>query len=177
MPTSALNRQADGKKKTEAQFLADEASAARQAIEDTLSQMRETFKDGADLRAWIERYPWASLGASAAAGFLVASALMPKRRGAENSEPALLERILADEQIAERIKQISTDEDARPRRAGGMLQSVGTTLLKTFGPALQSAIASALAARAAVPDSEELAAAAEQGAARGEASETAFDQE
>lgn len=137
--------------------------------------MRETLKDGADLRAWVERYPWATIGASAAAGFLVASSLLPKRRTAEDTEPALLERILSDEQIAERIKQISAEEETRPRRGSGMLQSVGSTLLKTFGPALQSAIASALAARAAAPDPEEVAAAAEEGAARGEAEQADYE--
>jgi len=154
--------------KSEAQFLDDQAAAARLAIEDTLARMRETLKDGADIRAWAQKYPWATVGASAAAGFLLASALRPKRHAENDTEPALLERILADEQIAERIKQISAEEETRPRR-GGMLQSVGATLLKTFGPALQSAIASALAARAAAPDPEEVAAAAEEGAARGEA--------
>lgn len=137
--------------------------------------MRETLKDGADIRAWTERYPWATVGASAAAGFLVASALLPKRRSSsEDTEPALLERILADEQIAERIKQISAEEETRPRR-GSILQSVGATLLKTFGPALQSAVASALAARAASPGPEEVAAPAEQGAARGEAEQAGFE--
>jgi ElaB/YqjD/DUF883 family membrane-anchored ribosome-binding protein len=161
--------------RSESQFLADEATAARQAIEDTLARMRETLKDGADIRAWTERYPWATVGASAAAGFLVATALLPKRRSAPETEPALLERILADEQIAERIKQISSEEEARPRRGGSMLQSVGATLLKTFGPALQSAVASALAARAAAPDPEEVAAAAEEGAARGEAEQAGYE--
>ncbi len=136
--------------------------------------MRETLKDGADIRAWTERYPWATVGASAAAGFLVATAILPKRRTSEDTEPALLERLLADEQIAERIKQIASEEETRPRH-GSMLQSVGASLLKTFGPALQSAVASALAARAAGPDPEEIAASAEQGAARGEAQQAGFE--
>lgn len=137
--------------------------------------MRESLKDGADIRAWVERYPWASLGASAAAGFLVASALLPKRRGEPDPEPAFLERILADEKIAERVKQLAAEEETRPRRGGSMLQSVGSTLLKTFGPALQSAVASALAARAAATDPDEVAAAAEEGAARGDAEQGGYE--
>ncbi len=119
--------------------------------------MRESLKNGVDVTAWTERYPWAAVGASAAAGFLVATALFPKRRGEEPAEPALLERILADEQITERIQKIVAEQDSRPSRGTSMLQSVGSSLLKTFGPALQSAIASALATRAAVNDVDEAA--------------------
>jgi hypothetical protein len=137
--------------------------------------MRDTVKDGADYRAWVDRYPWATVGASAAAGFLIASSLLPKRRGEEKSEPAFLERILGDEQIAERIKQLAAEEEIRPQRGGGLLKNVGTQLLKTFGPALQSAVASALAARASAPDTDDLAAAAQQGAARGEMEQSGYE--
>ncbi len=110
--------------------------------------MRDSLGEAADVGAWTRRYPWATLGASVAAGFVVAAALLPgRRRGqADQHEPALLERILADEKIAQRLKELAA-EDQSPLAEAGLLQSVAGTLWKTFGPAVQSAVAAALAAR------------------------------
>lgn len=132
--------------------------------------MRQSLKDSADVRAWAKQYPWATLGAAATAGFLAAAAVVPKRRVSEQEpEPALLERILADEQIAARIKELADEDKTRPKRPG-MMSSLAFTLLRTFGPAVQSAIASALAAKAAAPDPEDDAQAVREGAEEGELS-------
>lgn len=121
----------------------------------TLEQMRDSLGDAADVGAWTRRYPWATLGASLAAGFIAAAALLPRKRrpGDDDEEPALLQRILADEQIAARLKELAEeDEGKHRRRSSGMLQSVAGTLWSTFGPAVQSAVAAALAAKAAQDD-------------------------
>ena len=143
---------------SETEFLAREASAAREAMGDTIEDMRTSMRDVADVRGWAQTYPWATLGAAAAAGFLAVVALKPKRReeAEAEEEPALLERILADEQIASRIKEIAEEDYTKPKRTS-TLQSVAGMLLKTFGPAIQSAISTALAARAAAPGPEEVA--------------------
>ncbi len=125
--------------------------------------MRTSLVEAADVRAWARKYPWATLGAATAAGFLAAAALKPRRTTAEEEdEPALLERILADEQIAERIKKLAEEDEKGARKRSSMLRSVASTLLDTFGPAIQQSIATALAARAATPEPEEVAEAAEQ---------------
>jgi hypothetical protein len=157
-------------KLSETEYLAREATEAQAAIQATLEQMRATLKDAADVRAWTRQYPWATLGVAAAAGFVAAKVVLPsRRRPCENEEPALLEKILSDEKIAARVKELSEQEPGQ-RDGSGMLQSVAMTLFRTFGPAVQSAITAALAAKAAKPDAEELweeaaqHAAAEQGA-------------
>ncbi len=130
--------------------------------------MRQSLKDSADVRAWAKQYPWATLGAAAAAGFLAATAVIPKRRDSDaEHEPVLMERILADEQIAARIKELAEEDESRPKRFG-VASSLAMTLLRTFGPAVQSAIASALAAKAVAPDPDEVADAAREGAEEGE---------
>jgi hypothetical protein len=155
---------------SETEYLTCEANAAREAISDTLAQMRQSLKDSADVRAWARQYPWATLGAAAAAGFLAATAVIPKRRESEKEhEPMLMERILADEQIAARIKELAEEDENRPKRPG-VVSSLAMTLLRTFGPAVQSAIASALAAKAAAPDPDDLAEAAREGAQEGDLS-------
>lgn len=144
----------------ETEFLRQEADAARQAISATIEEMRATLKDAGDLSVWAKRYPWASMGVATAAGFLAAAAFVPKRRHSSDDEPEFLRRVLADEQIAERVKQIAEESPDHRRGGGGLVQSVAMSLLRTFGPALQTAVTSALAAKAVAPDAEDIAAAA-----------------
>ncbi len=141
---------------SETEYLAREAEQARGAISNTIGRMRQSLVDAADVRAWARRYPWATVGAAAAAGFVAAAALVPGRRREqpEPREPSLLERILSDEQIAERLKQLAAEDEARPPR-DSTARAVVSTLVQTFGPAVQSAILSALAAKAAPPETSE----------------------
>jgi len=126
--------------------------------------MRDALGDAADIRAWTRRYPWAALGASVAAGFVVAAALMPGRRRREDREPALLERILADETISKRLKELAEEDHQRAGSRSQLLQSVAGTLWKTFGPSVQSAFAAAVATKAAQPeDADEQQHATEEG--------------
>lgn len=123
-----------------------EALDARGAVSRTLDHMRESLKDAGDVKAWARTYPWTTMGAATAAGFLVASALAPKRRRDDDRDAALLERILTDEQIADRLRQLAAEDEGKS--SVGVVHTFVATLLKTFGPAVQSAIAAALAAKA-----------------------------
>lgn len=149
--------QSEAERLSEAKFLKHEAAAASGAIQETIERMRASVQDAGDVKAWAERYPWATVGAASAAGFLIAAAITPRRRRPEEEiEPSFLERVLADEEIAARIKQLAEEVEQGGSRRGAMLQSVGSTLWRTFGPAVQSALASALAAKAAAPDAEDV---------------------
>ena len=129
-------------------------------MSDTIAEMRTSLMEAADPRAWARKYPLPTVGAAAVAGFMAALAVVPKRKtGEEEMDPSLLERILADEQIADRVKELA-DEDETPKRAAGVVQSVASTLFQTFGPAIQRAITTAMVARAAAPDADEMAEAA-----------------
>lgn len=147
------------KRLSETEFLKHEAESARRAIDATIEQMRETLKDAGDVRAWTKQFPWTAVGLATAAGFLAAAALVPKRRKSDDEDPALLQRILTDEHIAERIKELAEQQPTR-RAGSGVVQTVGMSLLRTFGPAIQTAITSALTAKAVAPDAEDIAAAA-----------------
>jgi hypothetical protein len=149
-------------KLSETEYLAREADQARAAITATMDQMRDSLKEAADVRAWARRYPWATLGAAAAAGFVAAKAVLPKRsRSHDDEEPALLEKILNDEKIAARVKELAEQEEGE-RSGDSVLQTVGMTLLRTFGPAVQSAITAALAAKAAQPGPEDVCPASDE---------------
>ena len=152
--TTSANKPAA--KLSETEYLAREAQEAKAAFHATLDQMRASLKDAADVRAWARRYPWATLGVAAVAGFVAAKTVLPNRhRSPEDAEPALLEKILSDEKIAARVKELAEHEEGH-RGGESVLQSVGMTLLRTFGPAVQSAITAALAAKAAQPAPEDV---------------------
>jgi hypothetical protein len=133
---------------SESEFLDREAAGASSAISRTLDDMRASLKDAGDVRAWARTYPWSTMGVAAAAGFLVAAALLPKRRPRDHENAALLERILTDEKIEARLRELA-EEDARKPSREGLLHTLANALVTTFGPAIQTAVASALAARAA----------------------------
>lgn len=64
---------------SEADFLAVQATHAREAMGQALHEMADALKQGTDPRAWVQQYPLISMGAAAALGFLAASAVTPSR--------------------------------------------------------------------------------------------------
>ncbi len=116
--------------------------------------MRDTLKSMTDLKAWTRAYPWATVGAAAATGFLAAFALFPKRspQQAPAQDPSLLEKILADETIAARLKEI-VEHDELPPLSGtsSRLQTAGLALWNTLAPTLQAALRDALLKRVSQP--------------------------
>lgn len=137
---------------SEAEYLKREADDARGAISGTLDEMRASLKDAGDVRAWARTYPWTTLGAAAAAGFLVAAALVPRRRRRDDDDAALSERILTDEQIESRLRELAEEDRGKPP-GEGVVHALVASLVKTFGPAVQSAVAAAIAARPPQPAS------------------------
>jgi len=60
---------------TEAEFLTHEAGLARSAITATMTELKGSLKNAADLTLWTHHHPWMTVGVAAAAGFTVASAI------------------------------------------------------------------------------------------------------
>ena len=83
-PTSKNARKTDRKSpsaKSNDDYLADQISDARLALESTLDDLTLDLASAADLRRWVRRYPWAALGTALAAGFTLAYvATKPKRK-------------------------------------------------------------------------------------------------
>ncbi len=66
------------KRQSEASLLADQAAAAQRTITGTLERMRADLGASADLEAWARKYPWPTVGAAAAVGFLAVVAVGSK---------------------------------------------------------------------------------------------------
>ena len=126
---------------TESEYLQRQAEDARRAIGETLANMRATLNNAADIKAWARQYPWPSVSAAAAIGLLAASVLAPGRKSAAKSA-SLLERILADEDISARLKELSSADSGL---RWPMLSSMFSSLLKNLGSTWQSALMAAIA--------------------------------
>jgi hypothetical protein len=89
-PTSKSARKTDRKSpsaKSSDEYLANQISDARLALESTLDDLTLDLAHAADLRRWVRRYPWAALGTALAAGFTLAYvATKPKRQDHEVSD-------------------------------------------------------------------------------------------
>ncbi|HWC90014.1 MAG TPA: hypothetical protein VG433_10170 [Pirellulales bacterium] len=72
---------AGSKADSEADFLAEQAIAARAAmlgvIGDLQANARTRWEQATDVRGWIDRHPWMAVGAASAAGFAAAAAVTP----------------------------------------------------------------------------------------------------
>jgi hypothetical protein len=75
-PTSRSRRQPEVDL-SEADYLAREVTDAKAALSHSLAELKLGLTESADLRQWVKYYPWASLGAAAAAGFAAAAAVTP----------------------------------------------------------------------------------------------------
>ncbi len=107
--------------------------------------MRRTAAQAGDVRAWAREYPWTSVAAAAALGFLSVRALSSKPT--RQASDGLLERVLADEQIARRVHQLANTPG--PPMSDSILASLATMLLQTIGASLESAFLSAMTRQSA----------------------------
>jgi hypothetical protein len=69
------------------EYLAEQISDARRAMEATLDDLTLDLARAADLRRWVRRYPWAAVGTALVAGFTVGH-WATKRRGQRQTAPA-----------------------------------------------------------------------------------------
>jgi hypothetical protein len=64
-----------------------ESAEAKQAMSRTLEELKASLRTATDLKLWTKQHPWAALGVAAAAGFAVANAVTPSKRGSDRSAP------------------------------------------------------------------------------------------
>jgi ElaB/YqjD/DUF883 family membrane-anchored ribosome-binding protein len=163
--TSPIRPRLNGKL-PETEYLRMQAEDAQDAAAQTLRRMRKNLADAGDVRAWTRAYPWPSVGLAAALGFLAVRALAPARRRAEKeTHRELVERLLADEDFKARLAKLSgADGGAK----SDLLNSAVSSLIKTLGGALESALVAGVAAWASGATSHNRADTAPQPDAPGE---------
>jgi hypothetical protein len=153
---------------SEADYLTLQQEHARAAIGRVVGEMKAALAEGANPAEWAKQYPWATLGASAVAGFVAATMLIPSREQQALKKLAEIERALNPEpRRAERGRDEHPDSvDGRAGADGykSGRQSFMTALLgeaiKAVRPALISLLTAGVTAKASKPSEEEMKAAA-----------------
>src|SRR4051812_4191998 len=64
---------------TEAQYLIKQQADAKKAISRTIDGLKSDLVQAADPRAWMQVHPWATMAASAVAGFAATAAVVPSK--------------------------------------------------------------------------------------------------
>jgi hypothetical protein len=75
-------------KLSEADYLAQQARDARQALSCALQDTQTALKSTADVRLWTRQYPLALTASALLAGFLASSTLVPRTRAAQRGQRA-----------------------------------------------------------------------------------------
>jgi hypothetical protein len=164
---------------SEADFLTLQQEHAKAAIGRVVGEMKTALAEGANPVEWAKQYPWATLGASAVAGFVAATMLIPSREQQALKKLAEIERALNPEprRRAERDEHPdSVDGKAGADGYQSGKQSFMTALLgeaiKAVRPALISLLTAGVAGHTAKPSPEEMkAAAAAEDAGQGDAAD------
>jgi len=154
---------------SEADFLTLQQEHAKAAIGRVVSEIKGALAQGADPRTWVHQYPWATLGATAVAGFVAATMLIPSREQQALKKLAEIERALnppprskAERERDDHPDSVDGKADADDYKSGK--QSIMTALLgeaiKAVRPALISLLTAGVTAKAARPSEDEMKAAA-----------------
>ena len=154
---------------SEADFLTLQQEHAKAAIARAMNDLKSALAEGADPRAWMQQYPWATMGAAAVAGFVATTMLVPSREQQALKKLAEIERALNPEPRRRAERERDEHPDSVDGKAGADAYKAGkqsfmTALMgeaiKAVRPALISLLTAGVTAKAAKPSQEEMQAAA-----------------
>ncbi len=106
----------------EAEFLAKQSKAARQAFGTVVKEIEGNLARSADVRAWAARYPWPTVAAATAAGFgagIATAAIVHPKEANSNGTAENHVDVEAENAHAE-LKLQSTPEKRSGKLAGGL---------------------------------------------------------
>lgn len=161
---------------SEADFLTLQQEHAKAAIGRAVSELKNALAQGADPRHLMKQYPWMTLGASAVAGFLATSMLVPSKEEQALKKLAAIEKALNPppprrSEPPEDVGSVDGKRGTQDYKSGrsGMLTAIMGELIGAIKPAVISLLTSGVTASAVKPTEAEMQAAA----AKEDADETA----
>src|SRR5215213_4928180 len=130
---------------SEADFLTLQQEHAKAAIGRAVSELKSALAGGVDPRPWMKQYPWATLGASAVAGFVAASMLIPSKEEQALKKLAAIEKALNPppprrSEPPEDVGSVDGKRGAQDYKSGrsGMLTAIMGEMIGAIKPALVS---------------------------------------
>jgi hypothetical protein len=121
-PTSKNARKSAHKSRSDVSgddYLANQISDARLALESTLDDLTLDVARAADLRRWVRRYPWAALGTALVAGFTLAHVVTKSKRREEPAEAPDTDGERPEQGIDEAAADKPEKKQPRQEPAGG----------------------------------------------------------
>jgi hypothetical protein len=158
---------------SEADFLTLQQEHAKKAIARAAAEIKDALAQGVDPGAWMKQYPWATLGASAVAGFVATAMLVPSKEQQALKKLAAIERALNPppprRHEPDDVGSVDGKQGAHDYKSGrsGMLTSIMGEVIGAIKPALISLLTSGVTASAVKPSPEEMQAAAQAGSQAG----------
>jgi len=122
-------------KASEADILAEQAAEAQAALKSAVEDLTKSLKASADPIAWTKRYPIASLGVAAVAGFTAAKLVMPSHQP-QGIPPGY-----------QAYAGPATNGSAAP--AGPQRPGIMSWLMATFGDVIKDSVQAAIMAHVA----------------------------
>lgn len=155
----------------ESVYLTRQAQLAKQAMRQTVADMGSLAAQGADPRQWMQQCPWATLGASAVAGFAATVLLVPSKEQQALKKLAAIERALQPPPPPKAKVKVESDGEPESGEAGyktgrqSFTRALLGELIGAMKPAVISLLTAGVTATASKPTQSEMQAAAAAGEA------------
>jgi hypothetical protein len=154
---------------SEADFLTLQQEHAKAAIGRAVSELKDALAQGANPAHLMKQYPWMTLGASAVAGFVAASMLVPSKEEQALKRLAAIEKALNPppprrSEPPEDVGSVDGKRGAQDYKSGrsGMLTAIMGEAIGAIKPMLISLLTSGVTASAVKPSQADMQAAAAQ---------------
>jgi hypothetical protein len=129
-------------KLSEAAYLEQHASAAKDAIAGAFHDLKEDLARGADPREWMKSHPWMTLASAAIAGFAAAAATIPSKEEQALKKLAAIEKAIHGHRPESANGHEGADE--HKKEPGGMMAMVLRELIGAVKPAVISLLTARL---------------------------------
>jgi hypothetical protein len=134
---------------TESQYLAQQADQAKAAMAAALARIKSKLAQGVAPQEWARQYPWITVAAAAAAGFVAATSLIPSKEEQALKKLAAIERAVNPKLNAEHTNGKEKKENP------GLINTLLKEALAIARPALVSMISAGLVGGAQMPTPDE----------------------
>ena len=125
---------------SESEYLEKQATAAKEAIAATLSDIKGRLGETVDVKLWTRQHPWLMLASAAVAGFASASTLVPSKEQQALRKLASIEEALREPRHEEKRK----DSENGKSKDHGIIGTIVREAIAALRPLLVTFLSSSL---------------------------------
>jgi len=133
---------------SESEYLDKQATAAKEAIAATVSDLKNRLGETVDVRLWTRQHPWLMLASAAVAGFASASTLVPSKEQQALRKLASIEEALREPRHEEKHRDGENDgANGKSKDHGGIIGTLIREAIAAVRPLLVTFLTSSLNSR------------------------------